>query len=241
MKNVLSALLLSAVLVGCSTDDEIYSANVAAVNLTANDFDIIYHNEDTSESLTAYQGIQYLQLTDWNLLVQGELDGTIYSFTGVDANTGEVEIPKTNLQFSDYQDVLLYAFGKPSGVEQQQAQINGLALNIKDLSQEDYALYVIHTYPAELGLLDIYVGDVLSQKKISEQGLAYSKATNRVKFNPLQNIVSVFESGKSVGETPMVSAAFEFYPNTVNVVFVAPKDAISNAVALYHYQVMTAQ
>lgn len=226
-------VLLSFLSLSACNDDEIYTAKTSAVNLIAPDVDFIYHNSDSSNSLTELQGLGYAKSSPWNLLTQDDKDKTVYRFSAVDANSQETLIAQTALEFGSYEEVLLFAYGKLSGAEQQAAEIKGLALSFDDIAAEKFALYVVHAYPAELGELDVEITNYQDPVTLAEDGLEYGNATTRYTFNHDYNLVTV--SQHKGNNTALIKKTLNFKPNAVNVVFITSTSHNSNQIELFNF------
>lgn len=234
MKKQLSTSLLTLCLFACN-DDELYTTNAIAVNHLGPDVDVLYHNSDYSSSLTELTGLQYAEISNWNLLTQDTQDETVYTFNAIDANSQEQLIDKISFDLSGIENVLLFTYGKESGVEQQKATLRGLALDFEDFSSEKYALYVVHAYPAELGELAVTMNGAEQSVELTEDGLGYGHATTRFSLDPTINQLEVSQPDSQ--NAPLLKETFFFEPNTLNVLFIAPQSHNNNHIKAFKYTV----
>ncbi|MCF2859988.1 DUF4397 domain-containing protein [Pseudoalteromonas sp. SMS1] len=192
--NLIKGLVFSVMvgaLAGCSDDN--YTADVSAINLVNNEVDVYWQFEKGSEemSLTDKDGLLFGEKSAEKLLIQDDSDGNVFTFYGVKGNSLETAIASTRFRFSEHADYVVYSFGRLDNDSAQAAQLGAVKINDDAMASSKYRVIVFHTYVADMGKVDVYMGD----QRIAEN-LEYGEATSYLDLPVDQNELIVVKAGQ---------------------------------------------
>ncbi len=226
---IIAILLISTAITGCNNKTN--EVEVKSVNLVSNDLDFMWHDPSHEDpiSLTLDTALTYGQSASTMRLKQKETDGTAFSFTAVDGNSLENIVAKTSFNLSHDKTYLLFAYGKENNDTDQQATIGAVYLNKEDIKQDQYRFMVLHTYPAEMGKLDIYQNNSLIIKD-----LAYGQGSDFVNSAINEVAITITKAGSL---TPLITINLDVQAAELATVFIIPKtvdDNTAHAITIRH-------
>ncbi|MBQ4835612.1 hypothetical protein [Pseudoalteromonas luteoviolacea] len=192
---LINSLVLSiavSVLAGCSNDDT-YTADVSAINLVNSEIDVYWQfdKERDEMSLSNGNGMLFGDKSAEKLLIQDNTDGDVFSFYAVKGNSKETAIESTRFRFSKHGDYVVYSYGRLDNDSAQAAQLDAVKIYDGEIATSKYRVIVVHTYVADMGKVDVYMGD---QKLVED--LEYGEATEFVDLSIDLNELIVVKAGQ---------------------------------------------
>ncbi|KID58798.1 hypothetical protein JF50_02775 [Pseudoalteromonas luteoviolacea] len=219
MKLITGLVLSVAVtaLAGCNNDDT-YTADVSAINLVNSEMDVYWEFEKGHEevSLSDENGLLFGAKSAEKLLVQDDSDGNVFTFYAVEGNSKEVAISSTRFRFSEHGDYVVYSYGRLDNDSAQAAQLDAVKIDDAEVAQSKYRVIVIHTYVADMGKVDVYMGD----EKLAEN-LEYGDATQFMDLSVDLNELIVVKAGQGANtDTPIAKVTLSPEAGDIHLAYI---------------------
>ncbi|MBQ4810129.1 hypothetical protein A7985_06580 [Pseudoalteromonas luteoviolacea] len=218
--NLVKGLVLTVmvgVMAGCNNDDT-YTADVSAINLVNGEVDVYWQFEKGHEemSLTDKSGLLFGEKSDEKMLVQDDSDGNVFAFYGVKGNSLETAIESTRFRFSEHADYVVYTFGRLDNDSAQAAQLGAVKINDDEIASSKYRVIIFHTYVADMGKIDVYVGD----EKVAEN-LEYGDTTNYLDLPIERNELIVVKAGQGANtQNPIAKATLSPQAGDIQLAYI---------------------
>ncbi|SFD39739.1 hypothetical protein [Pseudoalteromonas denitrificans] len=224
--SILALITTGLILTGCD-NDETYNIDITAINLVNNELNVVWFdkNNDQEILLSPDSSLEYGQVTNEQTLYQDENHGSAYSFKATDGNSLENIIEKTNFAFTHDENYVLFAYGKENNTSEQKAALGAVFLDNEGIAQNQYRVILLHTFPSEMGMLDIYI-----ENKLVAEDISYSKGTNHINSN-IDNVHLKVTKADSI--EPILEYTIEPTSGKFHAIFIAPKATDDNNAAAF--------